>query len=599
MFVAAAAAAWFLFPAERGAEAVLVLTLAVVFFVFLVAGQRRARVGEQRAALMAELNREGVARVDRRWSELPLPAAAHRSSADHDYAYDLDLSGEASLLHLVGGACGTEAGRRTLRSWLLEGADARTVRLRQKAIAELAEALDFRDRLVAEARLTQDADGPSRSAGEFLRWAEGDGRPAGRLLRRLRVAACVLPPLNVAAVVLLAVDLAPTSVAAWPLVASALVLIPFWKRIGRTFVAAGSGESGVRRHARLFAHLSESGLESRYAASIRTRLRGGRPGRPRPTEPGAPPGDDGRPAHAEIASLRRLLDMADLRGSPLFHLPLATIFFWDVHVLVALERWKRRAGRHVRDWLAAAGEAEALAALAALAADNPGWATPDLDPAASVVRGRDVGHPLLSPGTCVGNDVEIGPPGSFLLVTGSNMSGKSTLLKSVGLNAVLARAGAPVCARSLRLPPVRVVACMSAKDSLVRGESFFMAELRRLKHVVDAAEAGGPGRTLYLLDEILQGTNSAERRIAARAVVRRLLASGAVGAVTTHDLSLADAEDLAGGSVAVHFTEFVGEGDEGLRFDYRLVPGVAKATNALRLLEIAGLGDRRDPNGRD
>lgn len=590
-FVAAAAAAWLLFAAGRAGEGLLVLASAVVVFGFFVAGQRRARVGQRRAESMAEFNREGVARVERRWSELPLPPAARpgsgSGSASHDYADDLDLSGEASLLHLVGGACGTEAGRRTLRSWLLEGADARTVHLRQEAVAELAEALDFRDQLLAEARLAEDASGRSGAAGEFLEWAEGDGWPASRLLRRLRVAAWVLPPLNVAAVVLYALDLAPTSAAAWPLLASALVLIPLRKRIGRTFAAAGAGESGVRRHARLFAHLSESELESRCAASIRARLRGGRPG----------PGGDGRPAHAEIASLRRLLDMADLRGSPLFHIPLAAIFFWDVHVLVALERWKRRAGRRVRDWLAAAGEAEALAALAALAADNPAWAAPDLDPAASVLHGRDLGHPLLSPGTCVGNDVQIGPPGSFLLVTGSNMSGKSTLLKAVGLNAVLARAGAPVCARSLRLPPVRVVACMSVKDSLVRGESFFMAELRRLKHVVDAAEAGEHARTLYLLDEVLQGTNSAERRIAARAVVRRLLASGAVGAVTTHDLALADAEDLAAASVAVHLTEFVGEGDEGLRFDYRLAPGVAKATNALRLLEIAGLGAGRAPRG--
>ena len=591
MFVAAGATAWLLLSAQRGTEAVALLALATVVFGFLVAGQRRAGVGQRRASSMAEFNREGVARVERRWAELPLPSvepdaspAALRTAPDHDYADDLDLSGEASLLHLIGGACGTEVGRRTLRSWLFEGADAPTASLRQEAVAELAEALDFRDRWVAEARLTEDASGASGSAGEFLKWAEGDGWPESRSFRRLCVAAWVLPPFNVAAVVSYALDLAPTSVVAWPLVASALVLTASWKRIGRTFVEAGDGESGVRHLAPLFAHLSNSGLESRCAASIRARLRGSRPGRP---------DDGGRPAPAEIASLRRLLDMADLRGSPLFHLPLATIFFWDVHVLAGLARWRRRAGRRVRDWLAALGEAEALAALAALAADNPAWAVPDLDPAASVVGGREVGHPLLPPGTCVGNDVEIGPPGSFLLVTGSNMSGKSTLLKAVGLNAVLARAGAPVCARSFRLPPVRVVACMSVKDSLARGESFFMAELRRLKHVVNAAESGERARTLYLLDEILQGTNSAERRIAARAVVRRLLASGAVGAATTHDLSLADADDLAAAAVAVHFTEFVGEGEEGLRFDYRLVSGVAKATNALRLLEIVGLARPR------
>ena len=597
MFVVVAAAAWLLFASERGSGAVLLLVLTAVAFGCLVAWQRRARFRQRRAALMAEFNREGIARVERCWSALPLPPVAAGpeplSPPDHDYADDLDLWGEASLLHLIGGACRTAAGRRTLRAWLLGGADARTVASRQEAVAELAEAIDFRDRLAAEARLVEDASAESESApGRFLNWAEGDDDLSSRRpLRWLRVAGWVLPPVNVASIVLYALDLASTSVIAWPLTASALVLAPCWKTIGRTFAQAEDGESRIRNYGRLFAHVSDSNLESRYAASIRATLRGGRPDRPGNSVPEAPADDDALPAHAEIKSLRRLLDMADLRGSPLFHLPLATIFFWDVHVLAALERWKRRAGRRVRDWLTAVGEAEALAALGALAADNPEWATPDLDPDANALHGRELGHPLLPPPVCVGNNVEIGPPGSFLLVTGSNMSGKSTLLKAVGLNTVLARAGAPVCAQSFRLPPVRVVTCMGVKDSLVRGESFFMAELRRLKQVVSTAEAGDPAQTLYLLDEILQGTNSAERRIAARAVLRRLLASGAVGAATTHDLTLADAEDLAARSVAVHCTEFVGEDDEGLRFDYRLVAGIAKSTNALRLLKAAGLGD--------
>ena len=607
MFVVVAAAAWPLLASGRGSGLVLLLAPAAIAFGCLVAWQRRARFRQRRATLTAEFNREGVARVERRWSALPLPptagepgvptgvlaetrSAAPRSSRDHDYADDLDLWGEASLLHLVGGACRTAVGRRTLRAWLLEGADARTVAFRQEAVAELAGAIDFRDRLAAEARLVEDANHESESApGRFLKWVEGeDGLSSRRPLRWLRVAGWVLPPFNVASLVLYVLDLASTSVVAWPLTASALVLASCWKTIGRTFAHAEDGESRIRNYARLFAHVSSIDLESRYARSIHDALRGGRLGS---SGPGGPTGADARPAHAEIKSLRRLLDMADLRGSPLFHLPLATIFFWDVHVLAALERWKRRAGQRVRGWLTAVGEAEALAALAALAADNPGWAVPALDPDAKVVQGRGLGHPLLSPAVCVGNDVEIGPPGSFLLVTGSNMSGKSTLLKAVGLNTVLARAGAPVCAKSFRLPPVRVVTCMGVKDSLVRGESFFMAELRRLKQVVSAAEAGDPARTLYLLDEILQGTNSAERRIAAWAVLRRLLASGAVGAATTHDLTLADADDLAARSVAVHCTEFVDVDDEGLRFDYRLVPGIAKSTNALRLLKAAGLGD--------
>jgi DNA mismatch repair ATPase MutS len=236
------------------------------------------------------------------------------------------------------------------------------------------------------------------------------------------------------------------------------------------------------------------------------------------------------------------------------------------------------------------GEAEALTALAGLRHANPDWSFPRLVPGASALEAEELGHPLLPPDVCVTNDVEVGPPGRFLLVTGSNMSGKSTLLRALGLNAVLAQAGAPVCARSLTLPPLRVCTSMRVDDSLRGGVSFFMAELRRLKHVVDVAEAGDEATTLYLLDEILQGTNTAERRVAARTVIRRLLASGAMGAVTTHDLTLADADDLMEAAVPVHFTETVGSPAEGLSFDYRLRPGIARSTNALKLLRLVGLG---------
>ena len=189
-----------------------------------------------------------------------------------------------------------------------------------------------------------------------------------------------------------------------------------------------------------------------------------------------------------MSILRRLLDLADVRRSPFFHLPLAVLLFWDIHVLDALERCRGAQEGRSGDWMAALGDAEALAALATLAADHPDWAMPQIDVHAGVFQAKDLGHPLLPPASCVRNDVELGPPNSFLLVTGSNMSGKSTLLKAVGLNTVLARAGGPVCARSLRLPPLRIVTSMRVADSLADGVSYFMAELRRLKQVVDAAE---------------------------------------------------------------------------------------------------------------
>ena len=583
LFAATVAGAWLLFAAGRSTAAWLIVAAASVTFGFLVVRHHTARKRFERAQFMADFNREGIARIGRHWTDLATPSTI-ASPPDHDYAGDLDLYGHASLFHLVG-VCGTHPGRQTLERWLGAPADPETVAMRQEAVREMAEAYDFRDRLVAEGRMM--GGGDAKGIDEFLKWAEGEGWEG--VPGWLGVASFVLPAVNLAAIGTYSAGLVPTPALAWPLVISTTVYVLSRKRIKWLSDEADDGETGIRRFAPLLGHLAGAPLKSAYATEILRRL-GGLP----------------RPAHREIATLRSLLDVADVRRSPLFHIPLAVIFHWDVHVLSALERWKARCGSRVRDWLDAAGEAEALAALATLAADHPDWTFPTLDPDATTVHGAALGHPLLPPGTCVPNDVEVGPAGTFLLVTGSNMSGKSTLLKAVGLNAVLAQAGGPVCARALRMPPLRVVTSVHIEDSLVDGVSYFMAGLHRLKHVVDAAvtpahasqsaidsPSNPPPPTLYLLDEILQGTNSTERRIAARTVLRHLLATGAIGAVTTHDLTLADAEDLVERAVAVHFTESVGDGDEGLTFDYRLREGIATSTNALRLLDMVGLREGR------
>ncbi len=578
VFVAAAAGVWLLISQGRGQAVWLLMAGAVVAFVIVVARHRAAQRHLRRAQLMTDFNREGIARVERRWSDLPRPFSPP-VPRNHDYADDLDLYGRASLVHLTG-VSRTAPGRSTLWSWLLAPADPEIIALRQEAVREMAGAFDYRDRIAAEARLMNSDS--MEEVEDFLRWCESPGWLSGRIW--LRAAAVLLPPVNLAAIILYSLGMVPTAVVAWPLLVSALVMAPAWKAINRACSEADDGESGVRHYGPLLSLLADAPLYSRYAADLRQRLGAGT-----------------RPAHREIAALRRLLDMAEVRRSPLFHVPLALVLLWDVHVLAALERWKKRSGARVRTWLDVVGETEALAALAALAADHPDWAMPTLDAEATTLRGRALGHPLLAPGLCVRNDVEVGPAGSFLLVTGSNMSGKSTLVKAVGLNVVLGQAGGPVCAEALRIPPLRVVTSIHVTDSLADGVSFFMSGLQRLKQVVDAAETAGatsgPG-VLYLLDEILQGTNSAERRIAARTVLRRLLRSGAIGAVTTHDLSLADAEDLNARAVPVHLTESVGDGNEGLTFDYRLRTGIATSTNALRLLQLAGLGDgRRGPSG--
>ena len=582
LFACAVGGLWWLGAQGRWDAAMLAATIVAGLFTLLVARHRAARRRMRKSELMAEFNRQGIARIRRDWAKLPRPEAAPALQT-HPYATDLDLFGHASLFHLIG-ICGTAPGKRTLSAWLLEHADPATINLRQEAIREMAAAFAFRDRLAAEARLVAEGrrgggrmgGGAGEEAGgdetSFLAWAEGDPWLGRR--RLLRLGSLILPPLNLTAIALWAVGAAPVAVVGWSVVLSTLVLAPRWKAIRRAFIRADDGESGLRSLAPLLGHLCGAPLQSPLVVRIRDRL-----GRSRHSAP------------REIATLRRLLDLADLWRSPLFHLPLALVLHWDLHILAALERWQARSGARVREWIGAIGEMEALAALATLAADHPDWTMPHVDPKARTLHARDLGHPLLPPPECIRNDVDTGSAGSFLLVTGSNMSGKSTLLRAIGLNAVLAQTGAPACATSLTLPPLSVMTSMRVNDSLADGVSFFMAELQRLKGVVDAARAS-PIPVLYLLDEILQGTNSAERQIAARTVIRLLLESGAIGAVTTHDLGLADTDDLMIRATPVHLRESIDdEPGGGLRFDYRLQSGIATSTNALRMLRLVGLSD--------
>jgi DNA mismatch repair ATPase MutS len=295
--------------------------------------------------------------------------------------------------------------------------------------------------------------------------------------------------------------------------------------------------------------------------------------------------------------------LSEVRYSMLY-VPIQALTLWDFHVLHRLERWQQAAGRRVRPWLEALGVVDALAALSTLRFENPDWAFPEVtDGDPPMLEAQGLGHPLLSDDVRVVNDVSVGPPSSFLLITGSNMSGKSTLLRAIGVNVVLARAGAPVCASAMRLPPVQLESSMRVHDSLQQGLSHFRAELERLKGVVEAARrvtSDGSGAMLYLLDDIFQGTNTVERQIAARKVISHLLGTHAIGAVTSHDLQLAETDELSAACVPVHFRETIEEGSEGpiISFDYKLRAGIATSRNALKLLEIVGLADG-EPGGRE
>jgi hypothetical protein len=492
----------------------------------------------------------------------------------HPYALDLDVVGTASLVRLAGPLT-SERGRRTLRAWLAEPGNPADALARQGAVRELASRPDLRAEFTTHGRL----ESPDALEGieTFLTWAEDEPW----ILRRpwMRVAAWVLPVILIAAILGdVFLQLPP-----WWLIPG-LAQIDMFRRVSpraqSTMTQAAVGGAPLRALVPQLRLLAEQEWSDPLLLSVEGRL-----------------GRGEEASHRHLERLSKLLDTVESRRN-MFYAAFALLLLSDVHLGVVLDRWRVAHGAAVRDWLDAAGEWEALSSLGAVAHDHPDWTFPTFleEDEESLLSGRAIGHPLLPPERCVRNDASVGPAGTFLLVTGSNMSGKSTLLRALGSNVVLALAGGPVCAAELSLPAVRVHTSMRIDDSLSEGISLFMAELLRIREIVRAAnkeEHGEAPPVLFLLDEILHGTNTAERRVAARGVVRHLLRSGAIGAVSTHDLTLADAPDLKRAAIAVNFREQVqpakrGEGTR-LTFDYQLREGIATTRNALKLLEAVGL----------
>lgn len=555
--------------------------LAAVGFVALVTYHDALDRRLQRTCQLRLINEQGLARLSRAWDRLPV-ATTKAPDVHVATATDLDLFGRASLFQLVSCAT-TPIGRKILRDWLVEPAGCEEIKARQQAVAELANRESLREELILEGRLLS-GDATER----FVAWAGGSPwlhqRPWLVWLCR------IVPAIGVLALVLTAARLispdAGFAIILAVVTTNIVISVLFSGNVHDIFTRVNTRQGEVRGYLRMFRLMYSLPDASGKLAEIKseaTRRGGG--------------------VLLRMRELQVVMRLGNISHSAMLfifvYLPLQVGLLYDFHILYLLEKWQRACGEHASHWFEALGQFEALASLATLAYDHPDWTFPEVDAAATSIAATSLGHPLLPDAERVTNDVQVGESGSFLLITGSNMSGKSTLLRSIGVNIVLAQAGGPVCASQLRLPPVQLATSMRVRDSLLDGVSFYMAELMRLKEIVDQAIAfgGRPDRTLvYLLDEILQGTNSQERRIAVVRVLSHLVKHGAIGAISTHDLDLAASEELAGQFVPVHFRETLHDHDaeQQMTFDYKLRAGVATTTNALKLLEIVGLGTTPD-----
>lgn len=502
---------------------------------------------------------DGIARLDARFAGRGAGGERFRDP-DHLYADDLDLFGAGGLFELLSRAR-TAAGEAMLAAWLLAPAPSGEARARQAAVKELSPAQDLRESLA----LVGEAVAGGLHAEALQRWGESAPRAPSPALRA-----------SLAALSLLSAALVAATFAGAPL------LIPWFAVLGVGGILSAFVRSRVRR---TLAETEAPARELALLARLLAVLEGQRFAAPRLVALRQAIATDGAPASREIARLRRLVDLLDARRNQLFA-PIGAALLFTTQVALAIDAWRARCGPSLRAWIDATAELEALASLATHAHERPDDVFPELAEGAPRFEAVALGHPLLPDARCVRNDVELGEAPRLLLVSGSNMSGKSTLLRSVGVAAVLAQAGASVCARQLVLSPLAVGASLRVFDSLKDGHSHFYNEILRLRRIVELTR--GPRAVLFLLDEILHGTNSHDRRIGAEAVVRGLLSRGGLGLVTTHDLALAQiAADLGAGAANVHFEDQV-VGDV-MRFDYRMRPGVVTRGNALALMRAIGL----------
>jgi hypothetical protein len=541
------------------------LTLFALAFAVLVVRHDRIIDASRRARDAVTFYEDGLARLDHAFAGRGV-VATDFVAEDHPYAADLDLFGRGSLFELMCTAR-TRAGQEQLAVWLSTPAPAEVVAVRQAAVVSLREHLDLREDLaLAGPAVDVDVD----PAG-LMAWAEAESPLSPEATRALRAAAWIL---SMSAVVLASTwaigVTGPFGLLAVVLVEWLLMRV-FRQRLERVTQAVEPVRRQLAVLAQLYARLGREKFTDPSALALQELLVGRR--------------DGAESAFAAITRLERIVSWLEARQNQIFVI-VAFVLMWTAHFGLAIERWRARFGPDVRRWLEALAQLEALCAISGYAYEHPDDTFPELSHEGPQLIGEDLGHPLLPADANVRNSIELGDPVRVFIVSGSNMSGKSTLLRSIGINVVLALAGAPVRARHMRLSILQVGATLRIQDSLQQGASRFYAEIRRLRQIMDLAR--GSNSLLFLIDEILHGTNSNDRKIGGEQLVRALVDADAIGLVTTHDLALAGIADALGERACnVHFADEIVDGE--LHFDYRMRPGVVRKSNALALMRSVGL----------
>jgi hypothetical protein len=551
------------------------VVLPLLLFVVLVIAHDRVIKRRRRVEAAARFCERGIERMTGQWQGKGFYGSGF-ADEHHLFAADFDLFGKGSLFELLCVAA-TAAGHATLARWLMHPGDVTSaeVRERQQAVEELRQNVALREEIfVASAEVASAVE--ETRLDEWLRgsttFSRGE-RIAAKMIAAMSVLAFAFGTPALISRIVNATNPGTMAVRSplesLPLAVMIVVAILFARRlaerVARIVGAVERREPSLSLLAELLAVIERQSFAAPRLVALRAALE-----------------RDGVPASGQIERLRKLVALLEARRNQFFR-PFAALVLWTDNIAFAIERWRAESGPEIVRWIATIAEIEALLSLSSFAFEHPSFVMPEVIEGPALFDGGAIGHPLIPDDRRVVNDVTIGGPLRLLMISGSNMSGKSTLLRAIGVNTLLGLAGAPVCATRLRLSPMAVGASISLNDSLQEGASRFYAEILRIRDILRMTPP-----LLFLLDEVLGGTNSHDRRIGAEAIVRGLVERGAIGLATTHDLALAQiAEELAPRAANVHFEDHIENGE--VMFDYRMRSGVVTKSNALELMRAVGI----------
>lgn len=532
-------------------------------FIYLVIKHNKIIEQKSYSEALYNINDSSIKRIHGDWKSFK-DSGEEFIDDEHEYSKDLDIFGRGSLFQWINTTV-TYLGRQKLKSVLenpYKSAD--EIRERQEGISELADDLDWRQEFISEALVTPNS---VKDIQELLEWSRNTKSFYKRF--SILVVARVIP---VFTVIIVSLPFVNRNIPYYiPTIAIAInILILMWKNEERTntLVKVDKYKESIRAYYGMLKILEKRQFKSKYLKNIKSNIIS----------------NNGLTSSIQIKKLASISDMINNRKNQ-YYIIMNILLLWDYQCMIALEKWKNESGRHLQNWLEAIGNIEELISLSNIKYDNEEWVMPKIAEGISILSAEEMGHPLLT-GDRITNSFKMGKIDPILLITGSNMSGKSTLLRTAGINLVLSYIGAPVFAKSFTCSIMNIYTCMRVSDDLEKSVSSFYAELLRIKKIVEATKKDE--QIFFLLDEIFKGTNSMDRHIGAKVLIESMRKFGELGMVSTHDLELGELEKESGGKVKnYHFREYYKNNE--IYFDYKLRPGVSTTRNALYLIKMVGI----------